>query len=202
VDASYPSPTEKVRVDQRLRAESERDNDVVASLAVTLDGYICRLDGAVDYLDKYPLEEFDFSAWSDRIGALAMGRTTYSQTVEWGWTWGERPTLVLTTATDLPVPEGANVTFKAAPTPAAIAEFSRETEKRLWVFGGGNVVTAALLGGVVDTLDVTVVPEAIGEGIPLFTEAFSGSMRLIESASFDNGAVRLVYDVGEVPDVS
>jgi dihydrofolate reductase len=192
----------KARVDQRLRSESERNDDVVASLAITLDGYISRLDGAVDYLDKYPLEEFNFSAWSERVGALVMGRTTYSQTVEWGWTWGERPTLVLTTATDLPVPEGGNVTFKAAPTPVAIAEFSQETDKRLWVFGGGNVVTAALLGGVVDTLDVTVVPEASGDGIPLFTEPFSGSMRLIESASFDSGAVRLVYDIGETPGVS
>ena len=168
---------------------------MVASLAVTLDGYVCRPDGAVDYLEKYPIEEFDFPAWADRVGALVMGRASYVQTVGWGWTWGARPTLVLTSQSDLPTPEGANVTFRSAPTAEAIAEFSEQTDKRLWVFGGGNVVTAALLGGVVDTLDITIVPEAIGSGIPLFTAPFSGSMRLIESVPYDNGAVRLVYDL-------
>ena len=177
-----------------LTPEADRTSDVVASLAVTLDGYVCRANGDVDYLDRYPLDEFDFSAWADRVGALVMGRTSYEQTVGWGWTWGDRPTLVLTTATDLPVPDGANVTFRAAPTARAVAEFSAETDQRLWVFGGGNVVTAALLGGAVDTLDLTVVPEAIGTGIPLFTEPFAGPMRPLETIAFANGAVRLVYD--------
>ena len=43
---------------------------------MTLDGDVCRPDGAVDYLDKYPLDDFDFSAWADRVGALVMGRTS------------------------------------------------------------------------------------------------------------------------------
>ena len=59
-----------------LIAEHERSTDVVASLAVTLDGDVCRPDGAVDYLDKYPLDDFDFSAWADRVGALVVGRTS------------------------------------------------------------------------------------------------------------------------------
>lgn len=180
--------------DNQLIPEAERSADVVASLAVTLDGYVCRPDGAVDYLDKYPMEGFDFPAWADRVGALVMGRATYVQTVEWGWSWGDRPTLVLTSAVDLPVPDGADVRFEAAPTARAISEFSAQTPKRLWVFGGGKVVTAALLGGVVDTLDLTVVPEAIGEGIPLFTESFSGPMRPLAAIPFDNGAIRLAYD--------
>jgi dihydrofolate reductase len=100
----------------------------------------------------------------------------------------------LTSATDLLVPEGANIAFRAAPTAEAIAELSKDTAKRLWVFVGGNVVTAALAGGVVDTLDITMVPEAIGDGLPLFTKPFSGPMRPLVTMLFDNGAVRLVYD--------
>lgn len=181
-------------MNERLIPEDQRSDDVVASLAVTLDGFVCRPDGAVDYLDAYPLEGFDFDAWAARVGALVMGRTTYVQTVGWGWIWGDRPTLVLTSASDLPVPDGADITFRSAPTGEAIAEFSAATDKRLWVFGGGNVVTAGLLSGVVDTLDITVVPEAIGEGIPLFTEPFSGPMRPLAAIPFENGAIRLVYD--------
>ncbi|MDX2378798.1 MAG: dihydrofolate reductase [Acidimicrobiia bacterium] len=177
-----------------LTPEADRDNDVVASLAVTLDGYVSRADGAVDFLDNYPLTDFDFDAWAARVGALVMGRTTYEQTIGWGWIWGERPTLVLTTATDLPVPEGADITFRAAPTAQAVLDWSQQTPGRLWVFGGGNVVTAAMLGGVVDTLDVTVIPEALGAGIPLFTDAYPGPLRLLETTPYDNGCIRLVYD--------
>ena len=78
----------------------------------------------------------------------------------------------------------------------AVQEFSLVTPKRLWVFGGGNVITAALLGGAVDVLDIMVVPEALGAGIPLFTNAFTGPMQLSESVPYPNGAIRLVYQIG------
>lgn len=176
--------------------DTDHETDVVASLAVTLDGYVCRDDGDVDYLEKYSIEEFDFDAWVAQIGALIMGRTTYEQTIGWGWLWGDRPTMVLTTRSGLAVPEGANVRFHSAPTAEAVRAFSAETPKRLWVFGGGRVVTDALLGGAVDTLDITVIPEAIGTGIPLFAEPYAGAMRVAQTVPYANGAVRLVYEIG------
>jgi len=172
------------------------ESDVVASLAVTLDGYIARCDGGVDYLEKYPIEDFDFAAWVDRIGALIMGSVTYEQTVGWGWEWGDRPTMVLTTRSDLPVPAGADVRFANLPTAEAIRMFSAETDRRLWVFGGGKVVTEGLVGGAIDTLDIVMIPEAIGSGIPLFAAGFVRPMNLTEAVPHSNGAVRLVYKVG------
>jgi dihydrofolate reductase len=174
---------------------SNYDNDVVASLAVTLDGFIARPDGSVDYLDKYPMADFDFDGWVDRIGAVVMGRSSYEVAVGFGWSLGDRPTLVLTGATDLAVPEGANVMFRSAPTAETIRSFSAGTPKRLWVFGGATVVGAALQGGAIDVLDITVVPEAIGEGIPLFTTAFPGPMKIQQAVPYANGAVRLVYEI-------
>lgn len=170
------------------------ESDVVASLAVSLDGYVAEADGSVGFLEKYPIEDFDFDAFVDGIGALIMGSTSYIQAVEWGWMWGDRPTMVLTTRTDLPVPDDANIRFGATPTAAAIRSFSAETPKRLWVFGGGKVVTEGLVGGAIDTLDITLMPEALGSGIPLFSDAYDGPMRLVTSVSYPNGAFRLVYD--------
>ena len=174
------------------------DSDVVASLAVTLDGYVCRTDGSVDYLEDYPIEEFDFDAFADSIGALIMGSTSYLQAVEWGWMWGDRPTMVLTTRTDLPVPDGADIRFASMATAEGIRSFSAETHGRLWVFGGGRVVTDGLRDGAIDTLDITVVPMALGSGIPLFADPYDGPMRLIECVPYANGAVRLVYDTRPV----
>ena len=175
------------------------ESDVVASLAVSLDGYIAEPDGGVDFLEKYSIDDFDFDAWVDRIGALITGSTTYEQAVQWGWMWGDRPTLVLTTRTDLPVPDGANISFSSAPTAEAIRSFSAETPKRLWVFGGGKVVTEGLLGGAIDVLDITVMPEALGSGIPLFTRPYAEPMRLVESIPYANGAIRLVYETTPGP---
>jgi dihydrofolate reductase len=169
------------------------ESDVVASLAVSLDMFVAESDGSVDFLAKYPLADFDFDSFAEGIGALIMGSTTYEQTVGFGWTWGDRPTMVLTTRTGLTVPEGANITFAATPTAEAIRSFSSVTPKRLWVFGGGQVVTEGLLGGVIDTLDITVMPEALGSGIPLFTEPYEGPMNLVDTTAYSNGAVRLVY---------
>lgn len=183
-------------MNRQLVPEKERSEDVVASLAVTLDGFVCRPDGSVDYLEKYPIEGFEFSEWAERVGALVIGSTSYLQAVDWGWSWGDRPTLVLTSRDDLPIPDGANVSFASAPTSEAIREFRErpDVSGRIWVFGGGRVITNALNGGVVDTLDLTVIPEALGNGVPLFTASFEGPLRPLEAITFPNGAVRLVFD--------
>ena len=170
-------------------------DDIVASLAVTLDGYVARENGAVDYLEKYPIAEFDFDAFLEGIGAVIMGRASYVQAVEWGWQWGAFPTMVLTSRIDLEVPDGADVRFTSAPTGQAITEFAAETPKRLWVFGGGRVITDGLLANAIDTLDVTVMPEAIGSGIPLYADGYAAPMRVSDTTAYGNGALRIVYDL-------
>jgi len=167
--------------------------DVVAMVAATLDGYLARPDGSVDYLETYPIAEFGFDEFVDTIGALIMGSTTYLQTLGWGWPWGDLPTMVLTTKGSLEVPDGANVQFTATPTAEAIRSFSAATPKRLWVHGGGKVITDGLAGGAIDTLDITVMPEAIGSGIPLFAEPYGGPLSVEASTGYANGAVRLIY---------
>ena len=171
-----------------------RGRDTVASLAISLDGFIAEADDSVDFLAKYTMDDYDFAGFMDTIGALIMGRSTYGVTLGFGWPWGDMPTMVLTTRTGLVVPDGANVTFSDQPTAEAIRSYSAQTTKRLWVHGGGKVITDGLLGGAVDTLDLMVMPEALGAGIPLFTEPYSGPMRLTEHTSFAGGPVRLIYD--------
>ena len=63
------------------------------------------------------------------------------------------------------------------------------------MFGGGRVVTDGILGGAIDTLDLMVIPEAIGSGIPLFTAPVPGPLRLVESTTYSGGAIRAVYDL-------
>jgi len=170
--------------------------DVVAYLAVSLDGFIAESDGSVSFLDDFGSEEFGFGDFIEGVGAAVMGSTTYEQVLGFGWPYGDTPTLVLTSR-ELDVPDGAHVTFSAERTGDAIRAFAAETDKRIWVIGGGKVVTAALQSGAVDTLELYIMPIALGRGIPLFTEPCEGPLALIESHAFGNGVVRLVYTIGD-----
>lgn len=169
--------------------------DVVAMLAITLDGYVARTDGSVDFLDAHPVEEFDFEGFTNEVDGLIMGSATYEQTLGFGWTWGARRTTVLTHRRGLDVPADGDIRFSTEPTADAIRSLAKECEKRLWVFGGGRVVTDGILGGAIDTLDLMVIPEAIGSGIPLFTAPVPGPLRLVESTTYSGGAIRAVYDL-------
>jgi dihydrofolate reductase len=106
------------------------------------------------------------------------------------------PTLVLTSR-QIDVPNGANVTFSSERTGDAMSVFCATVTKRVWVIGGGKVVTAALQAGAVDTLELYVMPVVLGRGVPLFTEPCEGPLTLIESKAYSNGVVKLVYDVSK-----
>jgi dihydrofolate reductase len=168
--------------------------DVVAYLAISIDGFIAGSDGAVTFLDDFGSEEFGFHDFISDIGATVMGSTTYEQVLGFGWPYGETPTLVLTSR-ELEVADGATVTFSSERTGEAIRSFARETDKRVWIIGGGKVVTAALQSGVVDTLELYIMPVALGQGVPLFTEPCEGPLTLIETKAFSNGVVKLVYSL-------
>jgi dihydrofolate reductase len=165
---------------------------VVAYLAVSLDGFIAEPDGSVTFLDDFGSDEYEFHDFIDGIGALVMGSSTYEQIVGFGWPYGEIPALVLTSR-DLPIAEGATVEFSSERTGDAIRSYSQVTDKRVWIVGGGKVVTAALQSGVVDTLELYLMPVALGRGVPLFTEPCEGPLTLVESQAYSNGAVKLVY---------
>jgi len=167
-------------------------SEIVAYVAVSLDGYIAGEGGTVDFLEDFGSDEYDFHGFFDSLGAVVMGSTTYEQVLGWGWPYGETPGLVLTTR-DLAVAEGATIEFSAEPTGDAIRAYASTTDKRLWIVGGGRVILDALHAGTVELLELYVMPVVLGAGIPLFPGEFSGTLTLIESTAFSNGVVRLRY---------
>ena len=167
-------------------------SEIIAYVAVSLDGYIAAEDGTVSFLDDFGSEEYDFHGFFDRIDALVMGATTYVQVLGFGWPYGDLPCLVLTNRR-LEEAEGATVTFSDADTGAAIRTLAGDVDGGVWIVGGGRVISDALEAGVVDELELYVMPVALGSGIPLFAEPFDGGLDLIEAHGFTNGVVRLRY---------
>ena len=168
--------------------------ETIAYVAVSLDGYIAEEDGGVHFLEEFGSDEYDFHAFMASVGAVAMGATTYEQVLGWGWPYGDIPGLVLTTR-QLATVDETEITCSSDATGDALRAYAETIDKRLWVVGGGEVITAGLEQGAIDTLELYVMPVALGTGIPLFTRPFSGTLRLAASAPFTNGVVKLVYDV-------
>ncbi len=116
--------------------------DTIAYVAVSLDGYIAGDDGAVDFLETYGSDEYDFHGFMAQIGGLVMGAATYEQIVGWGWPYGEVPGLVLTSR-DLPIAEGAEIEFASGDTGDEIRAYAEKISGRVWVVGGGRVIVDA-----------------------------------------------------------
>ena len=177
--------------------------------AATLDGYIAESDDTLDWLLEYEghFEGADtdagqagYESFYEGIGALVMGSVTY----EWvlahggGWPYAGKPAWVLSSR-DLPQPdvEGADVRVVDAQVPDLIDEMlGAARELDLWIVGGGNVVSQFADHGLLDRVEVTVVPVVLGEGKPLFDRRLPGGpMQLISARTFSSGMVGLTYEI-------
>jgi dihydrofolate reductase len=167
-------------------------SEVVAYVAVSLDGFIAGDGGSVDFLTDFHSHEYDFDGFFSTVGALVMGSTTYEQVVGFGWPYGNTPALVLTTR-DLEPIDGVDITVTSGKTGEVIRAYATSHDGRVWVVGGGEVITDGLAEGAIDTLELYLMPVVLGTGVPLFTESIEGRLTLIESQTFTNGVVRLVY---------
>lgn len=167
---------------------------VVAYVAVSLDGYIAGEGGSVEFLDDFGSPEYGFDEFFAGIGALVMGSKTYEQVLGWGWPYGDTPGLVLTSR-NLEIADGAEIRFASESTGDAIRRYAKDVDTRLWVAGGGQVITEGLDQGAIDTLELYAIPKVLGAGVPLFTSPIKRTLKLNESHAFSNGVVRLVYTV-------
>ena len=175
--------------------------------AMSLDGFIADLDENLDWLTKFdgpgyagevesegPMES-SYKRFYDGVGALVMGSKTYDFIVPYDWQYGDKPTWVLTSR-ELPVIEGASgLRF----TDGSVAELHDEMleaagGKDLWVVGGGNVATQYVEAGLLDVLQVTIVPVVLGDGLPLFAGPVP-PLKLIEMTPYGNGMAELTYEL-------
>jgi dihydrofolate reductase len=177
--------------------------------AQTLDGYIAESDDSIDWLTGYEgsfegadsdASQAGYEEFYEGIGALAMGSTTY----EWvlahgrGWPYGGKPTWVLSSR-ELEVPDGEDVDVRIVDgeVPELIDEMRDAAGDRdIWIVGGGPVASQFADHGLLDRVEVTVVPVVLAEGKPLFERRPPGGpMQLISACTFSSGMIGLVYEI-------
>jgi len=146
-------------------------NKVVLYIAMSLDGYIARKDGSVDWLFDVEGDGGDngYAAFYQTIGTVVMGRTTYEDVLKLSedFPYADRPTYVLSRSEQPPAP---HVQFKTEPVETLIPRLQQASDADLWIVGGGQLVQAVMEKQLLHEIEVAIIPKILGEGIPLFPE--------------------------------
>jgi dihydrofolate reductase len=171
-------------------------------VATSLDGFIARKDGNLDWLGnagEQTSEDYGFQAFMDSVNVLVMGRNTYEKVMTFGaWPYGDKPVVVLSRRTvEIPVALQKTV-FSSSETPRALVErLSTQGISHLYV-DGGVTIQRFLDSGLIDEITITRIPVLLGEGIPLFGR-LAKDISLVHRSTrvFDNGYVQSTYGVAK-----
>jgi dihydrofolate reductase len=139
-------------------------------VAVSIDGFIAPKDGNADWLNAYGKVAGEIvGPWMKQIGGLLLGRATFDQTGSFGgWMWGDLPTLLMTSRPLPKKPSPAIETFGGDPSEGLKGLRARMPKGDIWLFGGGVTAGKFLQAGLIDMIELTIVPVALGAGRTLF----------------------------------
>ena len=169
-------------------------------IASSLDGFIARQDGAIDWLLERDRSDEDhgYARFIAGIDTVVMGRGTYEKVQEFdAWPY-ERPVLVLSSSlASAPVPtrlRGKVRVLDLSPEDA-MAMLHAEGCKRVYV-DGGKLIQSFLRRGLVDDMVITLIPVLLGSGRSLFGALEADlSLGLEATVSFPSGLVQMRYRV-------
>ena len=192
------------------------DSRVTIHMAASLDGFIARKDGSVDWLetsDEFAggdsLDSSQVEAFLKTIDCYVMGSRTYETALNFeskglGWAYGDKPTFVLTSRN---LPRTRNtVEFYSGDLSQFVNERLRPAFSSIWFVGGGIVSGECLRRGLADEIRYSILPILIGDGKRFFEELGRDViLHLAEVKAYRSGIVELRYDVranrGESRDV-
>jgi dihydrofolate reductase len=166
---------------------------VVLGLGISLDGYLARPDGAVDFL--FMPKDFSMGPFFATIDTAIMGRKTYDVALKMGGGGlGDSKMKNYVFSHSQPPGERAGVTFVNESPKGFVETLRKRSGKNIWLMGGGELARDFLKDDLVDELYIGIVPVLIGEGIPLFPSGFpQRDFSLLENKTFSKGMIALKY---------
>jgi len=167
---------------------------VVLGVGISLDGYIARADGAVDFL--FMPKDYSMAPFLKRIDVAVMGRKTHEMVLKLGGgSVGAAGMLYYVFSRSLEAGERGGVTFVRDSPGELVGALRRRKGKDIWLMGGGELTRAFLKDDLVDELYLGVVPLVIGEGIPAFPSGFpQREFKLVENKTYSKGMIALLYE--------
>jgi dihydrofolate reductase len=166
-------------------------------VGTSVDGFIARPDGALDFLPPGGGEPHGYDEFIASVDAIVIGRKTFETVLGFGaWAYGKKHVVVLSSRpVDLSAVRGGVVEQMAGPPAEIVSKLGARGIHHLYV-DGGITIQGFLRAGLVDRLVITRVPVLIGEGIPLFGSLPRDvRLRHVATRHFPSGLVQSEYRV-------
>jgi dihydrofolate reductase len=175
---------------------------VILGLGISLDGYIARKNGAVDWLSMD--WDYDFTAFFKTINVVLMGRKSWDTAMEMSANKKSNPyagmeTYVFSKTLKKSGVEGVEIV--SGDIKEFVENLKQKDGKHIWLSGGGKLAKSFLDENLVDEIQLGVTPLLLGAGLPLFPElAQEIPLRLVSSRTCkhkkeDNAMLELIYEV-------
>lgn len=163
------------------------------SVATSLDGYIAGPKGEADWIMMDP--EIDFAAMSNEFDTILVGRRTFELFAKAGG--GSAPEMqTYVFSRTLRQRDYPNVTVVRENPEATLASIRAKPGKDIWLFGGGSLFRSLAEAGLVDSVEVAVMPVLLSEGIPLLpSPADRIKLKLTTHKVYRTGIVALEYAI-------
>lgn len=137
-------------------------------VGASLDGFIARTNGELDFLEAGGGEPHGYEEFMATVDAMVIGRKAYETVLGFGgWAYGTKPVFVLSTRPIAPAPPGAVMEQMSGAPADIVSRLAARGIGHIYV-DGGVTIQGFLRAGMITRLIVTRVPVIIGTGIPLF----------------------------------
>src|ERR1700734_429852 len=167
---------------------------IVLGVGISLDGYIARPDGAVDFL--FMPKDYSMAPFFATIDTYVMGRKTLDAALKMSGKPYTSPGGLATYVFSRIQPPGERdgLTFVNESPAAFVRRLRKNRGKDIWHMGGGELAREFLKADLIDELYLGLGPVLIGEGIPLFPSGFpQRNFSLVENKTFSKGLIALKY---------
>src|SRR5215472_17500890 len=179
---------------------------VTIHMAASLDGFIARRDGRVDWLETSDTFEHGaamppevVAAFLKTIDCYVMGSRTYETALDFeakglGWAYGDKPTFVLTSRTLQKTRE--TVEFYSGDLERLVNGRLKPSFRSIWFVGGSDVSSECLRLGLADEVRYSIMPILIGDGLSFFEGLDKDvALHLVEAKAYKSGMLALRYEV-------
>lgn len=160
-------------------------------ISMSLDGFIARKDGSVDWILSD--QDYGYTRFYEEIDTVLMGRHTWEQLKAFGaYPYTGKAGVVFSHAQE---DEGdAAVSMVTQPVEEWLTEARQREGGDFWLLGGARLFDACLAGKLVDEIQVCLHPVLLGDGVALFRPlGVQTGLELVESVAYPSGLVRLTY---------
>lgn len=173
---------------------------MILYIATSLDNYIARPDGSIDWLEQASMSEkqdYGYHGFYDSIDTTVMGANTYRQICGFDvpFPYPDKRNIVITTQKNLEKVH-PSIEFLSTNFNTFVDNLKKEPGKNIWLVGGSQVNTYMLRFKLLDEVIITKIPVFIGDGIPLFQPANAEYQAILNKVNdYGDNVVQLTYSM-------